>query len=291
MAPKKSIPYLLILPIVLLYGIFIGGGLIGIVQESLGHIPVIGLEGFTMKYYRLIISQKYFIKSFLYSIYIASAAAVIATVLGVMIAYAFVMCQSKSIQRIVKKALQFGLILPYLYGIFLAMILLNQTGFFARLLYNTGVIRESASFPELIFDRKAIGIIWVFVFKGTPFIALFVMNVMARIGNTYGDVARSLGSGSLTILRKIYLPLSSNSIIWTSSIIFAYALGSFEVNYLLSSISPVPISAKLYSLFIHPDLTVIPQTMALSVMLFVIGVSLVGVYSFLLRFVLKGRAG
>lgn len=289
MAHKKIMPYLLILPIVLLYGVFIGGGLAGIIQESLGHIPILGLQGFTIEYYSTVISQNYFLKSLLYSIYIACTAAVIATVLGVVIAYAFVTCENEMVQRLVKRALQFGLIIPYLYGVFLAMILLNQTGFFARVAYSIGAIGEPASFPELIFDRKAVGIIWVFVFKGTPFISLFVMNVMGRIGNTYGDVAKSLGSGSLTILRKIYIPLASNSIVWTSSIIFAYALGSFEVSYLLTSISPVPLSAKLYSLFIHPDLTMIPQTMALSVILFVLGGSVVGIYSFLLGFLLKER--
>ncbi len=280
---KKATPYLLILPILLLYGLFIGGGLIGIILESLGHIPVLGLHGFSIESYIVVVTQKNFIESFLYSIYISLTVSLIASTLGVVIAYTFITCKNKSIQTLVKKTLQLGLIIPYIYVVFIAMLMLNQTGIFARLLYNTGIIATPNSFPELIFDRKGIGIIWVFVFKGTPFIALFVINVMARISNTFEDVGRTLGSGSITLLRRVYIPLSSNTILWTSCIIFAYALGSFEVNYLLSSISPVPISARLYSLFINPDIKVIPQTMALNVILFLLGGSIVGIYGFTLK--------
>jgi len=93
---------------------------------------------------------------------------------------------------------------------------------------------------------------------------------MSRVSKTYEDVAKSLCANKLTILKRIYLPLCSNVVVWASCIIFAYDLGSFEVPYLLGSVSPVPLSSRLYSLFINPNISVIPEAMAMNVMLLVI---------------------
>ena len=287
MTKSKITPYLLTLPMLVLYILFIGGGLGAIILESLGHIPVLGLRGFSLKAYSDIVLSKGFSGSILYSTYIAITSAVIATVLGTLIAYFLISCNNKFLQDLVKRALQLGVILPYIYVVFLAMIFLNQSGFFARLLYGLGFISDASSFPELIFDRRGFGIMWVFVFKGTPFIAIFALNIMARVSCTYGEVAKTLGSGGLHVLRRIYLPLCENAIVWASCILLAYALGSFEVNYLLSSISPVPLAARLYSLFINPNVAVIPQTMAMNVILLIMGGALVYLYGSLMKLLIR----
>jgi putative spermidine/putrescine transport system permease protein len=286
---KRITPYALLSPILILYILLIGGGLIETVKESMGYIPVLGLNTFSLDSYKEIFRQNSFLRDLLYSVYIAGTATILSTFLGIIIAYCFVTSRNSRIKAIVKKTLQMGLIIPYLYVVFLAMITLSQTGFTSRLMYNIGVLKDLKSFPELIFDRMGLGIIWVYVFKGTPFIALFVLNVMSKISSTYEDVAKSLSASGLTILRKIYMPLSSRAIIWTSCIVFAYALGSFEVPYLLGNISPVSLSARLYSLFINPDLNSIPKGMALNIIIIVLGGAIVGVYAMMLKFFLKGR--
>jgi putative spermidine/putrescine transport system permease protein len=255
MRNTRFIPYALLSPILVLYGLFIGGGLIETIKVSLGYLPVLELHTFSLASYRGILQQEYFLTDMLYSVYLAFSATIISTILGVMIAYCFVTSEQPWIKRFVKRALQLGLIIPYLYVIFLVVMQLGQTGFISRILYNIGVIEDLRAFPELVFDKIGFGIICVYVAKGTPFIALFVLNVMARISRTYEDVAKTLHADGMMILRKIYIPLCSRSIIWTSCIVFAYALGSFEVPYLLGSVSPVPLSSKLYSLFINPNLT------------------------------------
>ncbi len=286
---KRIIPYALLAPILILYVVLIGGGLIETVKESMGYIPVLGLNTFNLDSYKEIFTGNHFIRDMIYSIYLAGAATILSTFLGIIIAYYFVISKNSFIKGIVKKTLQVGLIIPYLYVVFLAIFILSQTGFVSRLMYNIGVLKDLKSFPELVFDRRGVGIIWVYVFKGTPFIALFVLSVMSKISSTYEDVAKSLSASGLTILRKIYIPLSSGAIIWSSCIVFAYALGSFEVPYLLGSISPVPLSSRLYSLFINPDLSDIPKGMALNIIIIVLGGTIVGVYAMMLRFLLKGR--
>ncbi|WP_291636336.1 ABC transporter permease [Clostridium sp.] len=286
---KRITPYVLLSPILILYIFLIGGGLIETVKESMGYIPVLGFNTFNLDSYKEIFGQNSFLKDMLYSVYIAVMATILSTFLGIIIAYCFVTSRNSLIKGIVKKILQMGLIIPYLYVVFLAMLMLSQTGLISRLMYNIGVLKDLKSFPELVFDRRGLGIIWVYVFKGTPFIALLVLNVMSKISSTYEDVAKSLNASGLTILRKIYIPLSSGAIIWTSCIVFAYALGSFEVPYLLGSISPVSLSSKLYSLFINPNLSAIPKGMAMNVILIILGGIIIGVYAMLLKILLKGR--
>ncbi|WP_435789906.1 ABC transporter permease [Clostridium sp.] len=286
---KRITPYVLLSPILILYIVLIGGGLIETVKESMGYIPVLGFDTFDLDSYKEIFKQNSFLRDMLYSVYIAGTATILSTFLGIIIAYCFVTSKNSYVKVIVKKALQMGLIIPYLYVVFLAMITLSQTGFISRLMYNIGVLKDLKSFPELIFDRRGLGIIWVYVFKGTPFIALFVLNVMSKISSTYEDVAKSLSASGLTILRKIYIPLSSGAIIWSSCIVFAYELGSFEVPYLLGSISPVSLSSRLYSLFINPDLSLLPKGMAMNVILIILGGAIVGVYAMLLKILFKGR--
>jgi putative spermidine/putrescine transport system permease protein len=286
---KKLKPYFLISPLLILYLIFIGGGLMETVKESMGYIPMLELNNFNFNSYREVFSQKDFIENTLYSLYISFTGAISSTFFGILTAYFFVKSENFVIKSILKRALQTGMILPYIYVIFLAAMLFNQTGFFSRLFYHAGIIKDFQNFPVLVFDSAGIGIIWVYVFKGTPFVTLFVINVMSGISNSYDKVARTLGAGELTVLRRIYIPLSSNAIIWSSSIVFAYFLGSFEVPYILGSISPSALSSRLYSLSISPELEAIPQAMALSLVIFLTGLIFVGLYGLFLKFLLKGK--
>lgn len=282
------IPYGLLLPILVLYLLFVGGGLIETIKESLGYLPVLELYSFNLSSYSQIVSQPDFWNDVLYSSYLAFSATILSTFLGVTIAYCFVTSERPLLKWFVDKTLQIGLVIPYLYVVFLVVMQLGQTGFLSRVFYNLGFIDDLAVFPVLVYDEMGIGIISAYVFKGTPFIALFVINVMARISRTYEDVARTLRADGLMILRRIYIPLCSNTIVWTSCIVYVYALGSFEVPYLLGSVSPVPLSARLYSLFLDPDLNAIPKAMAMHVILLILGIMIVGSYAILLKRLLRG---
>ncbi len=289
MTKRRWTPYLLLSPLLLIYVIFIGGGFLMVGIESLGHIPVLGMKGYSLGAYAVILRSRGLLHSLMLSGYVAIISAIIATALGVTIAYFIISSRAPLIQLMTKRALQLGVMLPYLYAAFIAMLFLNQSGFFARLLYSLGLLTDITSFPELIFDKRGIGLIWVFVLKGTPFVALFTMNVMGGVSRVFGDVARTLGAKSWSILRRIYLPLCQRAIIWSSAIILAYAFGSFEVNYLLGSVSPTPLAARAYSLFIQPDIGVIPLAMAMNVIMLIVGLALVTMYALLLKLVI-GRA-
>ncbi|MDW7662288.1 MAG: ABC transporter permease subunit, partial [Bacillota bacterium] len=224
-----------------------------------------------------------------YSLYIAFFAAMISTLAGVYMAYRLLLSKHKKIEILVKKIMQMGMILPYLYMVFLTLILFSRTGLISRVMYNLGLIETLEQFPQLFYTPSGVGIILIFVLKGMPFVTIFVMNFMGKIGNSYYQIAKTHGASDVHILKKIYLPLSSTSIIWSSSIVFIYDLGAFEVPYLLNSNKNVNLSSRLYSLYIDTNISTIPDAMAYNMLLVIIGIISVIVYSQVLkRFIIGG---
>lgn len=282
-------PLLLLLPVILIYSLFIGGGLLQLMIESSGFIPALGLQEVSVSHYLKILGEPKFLASLGYSLYLACVSASLSTLLGVLIAYKMVFSENDSIKKLTRKTLQVGVVLPYLYVVFLVMLMLSKAGLVSRIAYQVGLIAGLEQFPNLLYDPWGGGIILTFVAKGTPFIGLFAVTVMANISDTYSQVAKTLGLSNFMILKKIVLPLSANVIVWSSAIIFAYNLGSFEVPYLLGNVKVVSLSSRLYSLYINPQIDTIPTAMAMSLTLLVVGLISVFIYGLLLNRILKGN--
>ncbi len=278
----------MLVPILVLYMVFIVGGLLAVGVESFGMIPSIGLTDFSFHGYRAVLSHPSFTRNLLYSVYLAGVSATVSVLMGVALAYALVVVRNRFLKALTLRTLEFGLILPYLLAVFLAMLFLGQTGILARGGAALGILKDYRDFPVMIFDPLGIGIIWTFVFKGAPFIALFTYRVMERISGTYHEVASTLQAGEWAIFRRIYLPLSANTIIWSACVVLAYDLGSFEVPYLLNGLRPVPLSSQLYSAYVSPDLTTGVEAMALSLIILLTGILCVTAYGLLLKAVLRG---
>ncbi len=275
---KKSTSYLLILPVYLLYLVFIGGGFGMSLLESMGYIPSIGMTEGNLHSYSAILSDAGFWRSLAYTIYLAVVSTFTATVLGVYLAYCFISSHHVILKRITQKLLQIGLVLPYLYAIFLIMTFFNQSGFLSRVFYHVGLITEPAQFPALVNEPMGIGILLVYIFKGTPFVALFSIHVMARVSKQYEEAALTLGARGMTLFRKVYLPLAGSTVQWCSFVLLGFTIGSFEAPYLLSAIDPVTLQVKLYSLYISPDIQQIPRAMAMSILVLLAGVLTAGIY-------------
>lgn len=279
---------MMLVPVITLYAVFIIGGILMVGIESFGIIPSIGLTDFSLAGYQRILGAPAFFRNLAFSLYLAFSATVVSTLLGVGLAYGLVTARHRFIKQTALRALEFGLMLPYLLAVFLAMLFLGQTGILSRAAFNIGWLKDYADFPVLIFDPMGLGIIWTFALKGTPFIALFTYRIMDRISGTYRDVAASLQAGEWALFRRIHLPLSASTIVWSSCVVLAYDLGSFEVPYLLNSLKPVPLSSQLYSAYISPDITQGVETMALGIIILTVGLVSVGAYGLVLGRLLKG---
>ncbi|MGL5439407.1 MAG: ABC transporter permease [Filifactoraceae bacterium] len=257
-------------PIFLLYVIFIGFGLVRIFVESLGSIPELSMYGYSFGVYGEILSDARFMDSFGYSVYIALTSTLFSTVIGVWIGYSLVRSRYLFIKKFVSCIMRYGMILPYTYMTFMVVLFLGRAGILSRILYSLGVISVIDEFPQFLYNDLAFGIILVFILKGIPFVTLFVLQVMGEISEDLEKVSKTLGAESLVIFRKVYLQLSINSIVWSSTVLFIYYLGSFEVPLLLSS-KKIPLSTMLYGFYINPYIEIIPKAMAMNVVLFVIG--------------------
>ncbi|MFU8793367.1 MAG: ABC transporter permease [Acholeplasmataceae bacterium] len=281
-------PLWLLSPVIFLFAVFIFGGIILTIIESLGHIPSLGLHYQGFAAYIQVFHMNDIWLSIVYSVGIALISTLISTFVGVKLAYGLANNTHKFSTMIQKNMLRLGLILPYLLVLFMVILLASRTGLLSRLLFQSHLISDSQQFPQLVYDRLGIGIILTFILKGIPFVGLFTYYTMSQITENYKDVAKTLGSSQKVIYRKLYIPLSANTIVWSSVIIFAYYLGSFEIPYLLGSVDYQTLSSRVYSLYVQAGIDKIPVSMAMHMVLLVIGMMSVGIYAYFLNRYLVG---
>ena len=139
-----------------------------------------------------------------------------------------------------------------------------------------GLISDQQQFPLLLHDPHGIGIILAYLWKEIPFIIYFVIALMANINRNLGEAAVNLGAGRWTAFWKITLPLCKNTIISGFLILFVFALGAYELPFLLGATTPKALPILAYQQYIHPDLKNRPYAMALNGIIILI--SLVSVF-------------
>ncbi len=66
-------------------------------------------------------------------------------------------------------------------------------------------------------------------------------------------------------------------------VLYTYDLGSFEVPYILSQIKHQSFSVKLYSSYLSPSLSSVPDTMAMTIILFGVGIVTVALFALMTR--------
>lgn len=284
---RKHRKLVLLTPITLLYALLIGGGFAVILKESFGIIPVLGMEEMTTDYYTEAMTMNGFFHSILFAIYLATVSSVLSMTIGTWFAYRLTRSKKQRLKGVIKSIMGLGIILPYLYIVFLVMLTISRSGLVSRMLYALNIIEFPSEFPNLLYGRTGIGIIAVYVSKGIPFVTLLVLNVMSQISIDYEQVAMTLGGNNRQILKRIYLPLSRDTIVWSGMVLFAYDLGSFEVPYIFSNLKTRSFSVLLYSEYLKPNLTSIPTTMAMTVVLFLVGIISVILFALFARAIIR----
>ena len=283
----RSIKYFL--PIIVIYGLLIGGGFYKIFLESLGYIPGLNMTIPTFKHYLMAFTANGFVRDLFFTLAIALISGTISAILGTIIAFELTRSSSQWLKQLVTKVVELGLVLPYLYMVFMVILLFGKTGIYSRFLHHLQVIDGFQQFPTLVFEPYGIGIMLVFILKGTPFVTLFLLNIMSNINVTYESVAASLGARPYQILRRIYLPLCSDTLVWSIMILIAYNIGAFEVPYLLGSLKPQSLSVRLFAAYTSPSIDTYPLTMAIAVILFVLGFLVVALYGPLLKWLITQK--
>jgi putative spermidine/putrescine transport system permease protein len=160
---------------------------------------------------------------------------------------------------------QLNLTIPHLVGALGVLYLLSQSGTFARIAASAGMLTTPQQFPALVFDPWSIAIITQYVWKETPFITLMLLASLQTTTTDYEQAARNLGANWLQSMRHIVLPALAPSLAWSSTIVFAFTFGAFEVPLLLGASQPQALAVLAYRKYADVDLAARPDAMVIAI--------------------------
>lgn len=285
---KKITPYILLVPQLILGAIFIIGLGTGIIQ-SLGVIPAFGLTEPTLKYYKEILTRSDILQSLKYSLYIAFVSAFFATSIGTILCA--ILVNLRQVKGKVMRVVQIPIIVPHVIVALFAINILSQNGILARIEAQLGLISDQQQFPLLLYDGHGIGVILAYLWKEIPFIVYFVIALMANISDSLGEAAINLGANRIQVFWKVTLPLCMNTILSGFLIIFVFALGAYELPFILGATLPRALPVLAYIEYSKPDLLARPYAMAINGLIIAVSCSVAVVYYILLRRSTKKLAG
>ena len=281
---KKWIPYLLLVPQLLLGFIFVMGLVTGITQ-SLGVIPAFGLEEPTLQYYKEVLSKPEFMDSVWYSLYIAVVSATVATVVGV--AFCGILVSKKKTGPWLTRLIQLPIVVPHIVVALFTINLLSQSGLIARVCFALGLIEGQQQFVQILYGENGLGVILSYLWKEIPFVAYMVLSLMSKINSGLGEAAVNLGASKFTAFMKITLPLCKNTIISSFLIIFTFALGTYELPYILGATKPKALPVLAHLQYLNPNLQNRPYAMALNGIIIVITLICAVIYFHLMENTLR----
>jgi putative spermidine/putrescine transport system permease protein len=247
---------LLVLPALVPAGAVVLAALVSTLLMSLGLTPLVGEPRPTLDAWRAPADELWTAAGL--SVAIAGAATVLAAVVG--LATALAITGRRRSGRLLALLSSLTVPVPHLVAAASAGLLLADTGFLPRLL---GV--ESDSWPPLVGGRWWIAVVAEYAWKESAFIALVVSSALASRVTSYRDTATLLGAGRWARLRYVTLPLAAPALVASASISFVYALGSYEVAWLVGRPYPEPLPVLAVRLFGSIDLVARPQAAAVAV--------------------------
>ncbi|MEK9799945.1 MAG: ABC transporter permease subunit [Alphaproteobacteria bacterium] len=257
--------FILLAPALLIIGVLFFGGLFIGIMRSLNYMPVIGLTQPNFDAYISIFSSREFYLSFLLTFHISFTSTVLSSILA--IGAALLLRRQFLGRAIVNFLFQLNLTVPHLVGAIGILYLFSQSGSFARLAAEWGMIARPGDFPALVFDPYAIGIILQYVWKEVPFIGVIVLANMQAIGEDYESVARSLGASRWQSFRYVLLPMIFPGVLSASVIVFAFTFGAYEIPALLGGNYPAALPVLAYRKYTDVDLAARPEAMAMAIVI------------------------
>jgi putative spermidine/putrescine transport system permease protein len=267
---------LLLAPALIVIGVLFFGGLAAGIMRSFNWMPLIGLTEPNLDAYRAVLGDPGFLTSLALTVHIAFTSTLIAAVIAV--AAALMLRRSFAGRGAINFLFQLNLTVPHVVGAIGILYLFSQSGFFARMAFQIGLIARPGEFPALVYDPYAIGIILQYVWKEVPFIGLVILAQMQTLGSDYESVARSLGASRWQAFRHVLLPLILPGLLSASVIVFAFTFGAYEVPLLLGSSHPQALPVLAYRTYTDVDLAARPQAMAMAVIIAALSALMIWAY-------------
>lgn len=237
----------------LTYALLYSFGIVGIAND-----------GFTTKFWGQVLLDGSFLKSMFYSTVVALFSVIISVGLALLIAV-------KYVKNLEKPFLSFVAYLPLcMPGIVVAFFLiqiLSEAGWISRLSYALGFIDQLQSFPSLVNDSLAIGIVVAFVTVIMPFFLLLFLSVYRQERlEELAQVASSLGASPLQITLKVKIPVLIQRTKMIIILYFIFLLGAYEIPLILGQESPQMISVMVVRELNQYDLSKISEGYVVAVL-------------------------
>lgn len=256
---------LLLLPAMVILGLLFFGGLLIGLMRSFNYMPIIGLTEPNLTAYYNVFTSEEFYYSFLLTFHISFTSTLISCVLA--IGAALLLRRSFVGRGLINFLFQLNLTVPHIVGAIGILYLFSQSGSFARLAAEWGMITQPSDFPAMVFDPYAIGIILQYVWKEVPFIGVIVLANMQSIGEDYESVARSLGASRWQSFIYVLLPLIFPGVLSASVMVFAFTFGAYEIPAILGANYPAALPVLAYRQYTDVDLAARPEAMAMAIVI------------------------
>lgn len=281
--PKKFVEsrWVMLLPALAVIGVLFVGGLALAMAESLGYFAPTGENSLTFRHYVELSQDSEAYLSLWLTLKLATVATVISACCALALALGLREFARRS--RLVNVLLQVPLAIPHLVMAGTLITLIAPSGLLARAAYAAGFIRQPADFPVLISDRYGIGIVLAYILKEVPFISLMTLALLARLGDEYEQVARTLGASAWQRFRYVTLPMVAPAVVSSSLIVFAFIFGAFEVPFVLGRPYPAMVSVVAQQRYLNVNLAMRPGAIALAVISALLTVALAWMYLRLTR--------
>jgi len=264
---KKDAVVLKLLPLLVPFLLLFAGGSIFALLQSFGILSPVPYRGCIFDAYAKLLSNRWFYRSFGFSLNVSLVSAFLSVAAGTGLAY-MIWRQPLSAQRyaIIYKI---PLILPHIAVAFIVLVLFSKSGMISAVLYQIGIINEQADFPSILYGGNGLGIIIAYIFKEVPFVILMVSGILKRFDVRHICTARMLGASRSTVFFRIIIPFLHPVINTTFIILFLYSFGAFDIPFILSESRPEMLAVYVYNLYFKRDLVNRPYAMAvLVIMLF-----------------------
>lgn len=252
----------LFLPGLIVISLIVLGGLFKSLLISFGLFPEIGLNEFTLAYYKKIFADRTFVESLLFTLKFSVISSFFAIVFGMILAYA-IYFYDKSREFF----MNLPVIFPHMIVIVFLLNLLSNTGLISRILALVGVIDEPTHMFQFFYNKNALGIILVYIIKGAPFSCLVFLQILKRIPIEQFYAMRNLGAGVIDEFKYLIFPKIKLTASKVFLILFSFSFSSYEVPFLIGPTKPRALAVKSYIDFTKNDFAYKPAAMVLNVII------------------------
>lgn len=241
------------------------GGLLFAAAQSFGLMAVAGGSEFTVRHYAAVLGSKEYQASLWLTFRVAALSTALSAMSGAVLAVSVHRLMQRT--RRVSLLLQIPVAVPHLAIGLAAIHLLAPAGLLARALCRVGILGDRSDMPALTGDAWGAGIIFVYLLKETPFLALLCLTVLLRTDPGYAETARTLGATALQRFRHVTAPVLTPVLAAGSVLVFAFVFSAFEVPFLLGRPYPAMLGVVAQRKFLTAELMERPEALAVAMLM------------------------